>query len=161
MVSHQAVISTAVHDVEWALWDQGRPMPMILIQKETTDITRLAVPVRPIAQRRIQLVYTLLSAGKSNCGPSRSQWLIGSVWSVNLAATLANYGVPHYAKYAKINPHMTEEGRYPQEFNLPKTVDQMKVLDSKWTRSSALVMSFPGVLKILCTRIPMLSARDI
>ncbi len=56
---------------------------------------------------------------------------------------------------------MTEEGRYPQEFNLPKTVDQMKVLDSKWTRSSALVMSFPGVLKGLCTRIPMLSARDI
>lgn len=49
---------------------------------------------------------------------------------------------------------MTEEGRYPQDFNLPKTVDQMKVLDSKPTPSPALVASPPDVLKGLCTRIP-------
>ncbi len=49
----------------------------------------------------------------------------------NLAATLANAQINPTSKYGKVFPHMCDDGRYPSDFNTPKTVETMKVLDSK------------------------------
>ena len=106
-------------------------MPMITIPMGITDTTQLAVLAPRITQKQVQPASTQWSAGKIDVS-GKSLGLINLLWRTNLAATLINYGVPHYAKYAKINPHLTEDGRYPHDFNLPKTVDQMKVLDSKY-----------------------------
>lgn len=51
----------------------------------------------------------------------------------NLAATLANAQISPTSKYGNVFPHMNEEGRYPSDFNLPRTVEYMKVLDSRFT----------------------------
>ena len=47
-----------------------------------------------------------------------------------MAATLCNMNIAGTAKHAKVHPHVCEDGRYPPEFNTPKTVEVMKVLDS-------------------------------
>ena len=94
-------------------------------------ITQLAALAPRITQKPVQPAYTPLSVGKFDSF-GKSLGLTNLFRRTNLAASLTNYGVPHYAKYAKINPHLTEDGRYPQDFNLPKTVDQMKVLDSQY-----------------------------
>lgn len=47
-----------------------------------------------------------------------------------MAASLINVQVGPLAKHAKIFPHVCDDGRYPPEFNTPKTVETMRVLDS-------------------------------
>ena len=47
-----------------------------------------------------------------------------------MVATLINSQVVGSAKYAKIFPHVGEDGQYPKEFSTPKTVETMRVLDS-------------------------------
>lgn len=47
-----------------------------------------------------------------------------------MVATLINSQVVGSAKHAKIFPHVGEDGQYPKEFNTPKTVEMMRVLDS-------------------------------
>lgn len=61
----------------------------------------------------------------------------------NLAATLANALISPTSKYGKVFPHMGDDGRYPTDFNTPKTVETMKVLDSKLTPSSLHSSSNP------------------
>ncbi|MCJ1473795.1 hypothetical protein MMC13_002446 [Lambiella insularis] len=50
--------------------------------------------------------------------------------ATNLAAQLANGQVSSSAKYGKIFPHLCEDGRYPPDFNIPKTVETIRLLDS-------------------------------
>jgi hypothetical protein len=59
----------------------------------------------------------------------------------NLAATLANAQINPSSKYGKVFPHMCDDGRYPSDFNTPKTVETMKVLDSKYPFFCYLVLT--------------------
>ena len=45
---------------------------------------------------------------------------------------LTNGFIPGYAQYAKVSPHMCDDGKYPSDFQTPKTVELMRVLDSKF-----------------------------
>lgn len=49
----------------------------------------------------------------------------------NLAASLINVQISPTAKYAKIFPHMCDDGSFPVDFRTPKTVETMRVLDSE------------------------------
>ncbi|MCJ1399465.1 hypothetical protein MMC11_002667 [Xylographa trunciseda] len=49
--------------------------------------------------------------------------------ATNLAAQLANSQVSYSAKYGKLYPHMCEDGRYPADFNIPKTVETIRLLE--------------------------------
>ncbi|KAL8826518.1 MAG: hypothetical protein Q9191_003756 [Dirinaria sp. TL-2023a] len=48
----------------------------------------------------------------------------------NLAASLINIQISPTAKYAKIFPHMCDDGSFPVDFRTPKTVETMRVLDN-------------------------------
>lgn len=52
-----------------------------------------------------------------------------------MVASLINVQVGHLAKHAKIFPHICEDGRYPAEFSTPKTLETMRVLDSRLRHS--------------------------
>ncbi|MCJ1242084.1 hypothetical protein MMC14_010091 [Varicellaria rhodocarpa] len=56
--------------------------------------------------------------------------LIHRLYRINLAAQLVNGQISHSAKYGKVFPHLCDDGRYPSDFNLPKTVEVMKILDN-------------------------------
>lgn len=49
---------------------------------------------------------------------------------INVAASLVNIQISATAKYAKVFPHMCDDGSFPTDFMTPKTVETMRVLDS-------------------------------
>ena len=49
-----------------------------------------------------------------------------------MAAGLINMQVAHSAKHAQIFPFLCHDGRLPTEFNGPRTVETMRVLDSMY-----------------------------
>lgn len=50
----------------------------------------------------------------------------------NKLACLLNGAIPPYAKYGLVHPMRGKDGEYPADFRHPKTVDTMRVLDSKF-----------------------------
>lgn len=49
----------------------------------------------------------------------------------NLAAALINGSIGHKAQYSQVHPFLCHDGRAPQDFQIPRTVDSMRILDSK------------------------------
>ncbi|KAI9791768.1 MAG: hypothetical protein M1816_003578 [Peltula sp. TS41687] len=47
----------------------------------------------------------------------------------NLAVALANSNIREKAQYSLIHPMMTRDGRYPPDFQQPKTVEAFKLMD--------------------------------
>ena len=53
------------------------------------------------------------------------------VRKTNLAVALTNSQVSARAKFTLLHPMMSGTGRYPEDFNVPKTVETVKLFDSK------------------------------
>lgn len=51
------------------------------------------------------------------------------VRKTNLAVALANHNVSH--RYSQIHPMMCSDGKFPAELQVPKTLESMKLLDSR------------------------------
>ncbi|KAK5156810.1 hypothetical protein LTR04_005577 [Oleoguttula sp. CCFEE 6159] len=47
----------------------------------------------------------------------------------NLAVHFANERVTHNMRYAQLHPAMCRDGRFPVDFRMPKTVEEVKVMD--------------------------------
>lgn len=56
--------------------------------------------------------------------------LSAQICRTNVYASLNNSQVLGTNKYAQIFPHMADDGRYPKDFLMPKTVETLKILDS-------------------------------
>lgn len=54
----------------------------------------------------------------------------------NLAVALANSQVSSRARYALLHPMTTSDGRFPEDFNVPKTVESVSQFDSRYTTTN-------------------------
>ena len=52
----------------------------------------------------------------------------------NVKATERNWNVPGGSQHANVFPLMNHEGHFPSDFQMAKTVDLVRVLDSKYFR---------------------------
>lgn len=52
------------------------------------------------------------------------------VRKTNLAVALANHNISHRAQFSQIHPMMCPDGRFPGDFQIPKTVESVKLFDS-------------------------------
>ncbi|MCJ1361130.1 hypothetical protein MMC16_000227, partial [Acarospora aff. strigata] len=52
-----------------------------------------------------------------------------TVRRTNLAVALVNGSIGHKAQYSQVHPFMCHDGRFPQDFQIPRTVESMKILD--------------------------------
>lgn len=50
----------------------------------------------------------------------------------NRVAALLNGAILAPAKFAQVHPLRCDDGTYPADFQFPKTVEAMKILDSEW-----------------------------
>ncbi|KAI9815267.1 MAG: hypothetical protein M1827_002747 [Pycnora praestabilis] len=72
----------------------------------------------------------------------------------NLAVTLANNNINYRAQYSQVHPKMCTDGRYPQDFQLPKTVEEVKVLDGSQLDRILQAYRLPLDLRASSTRSP-------
>ncbi len=49
----------------------------------------------------------------------------------NIAAALINGTIGPKAQYSQVHPFLCHDGRAPQDFQIPRTVESMRILDSK------------------------------
>lgn len=49
--------------------------------------------------------------------------------STNLAVQIANGQITHSARYAQVQPKMCPDGRFPSDFRMAKTLEEVIVLD--------------------------------
>ncbi|KAF2398284.1 hypothetical protein EJ06DRAFT_523136 [Trichodelitschia bisporula] len=47
----------------------------------------------------------------------------------NLAVQLVNGQIAHSARYAQVQPKICRDGRFPNEFRAPKTVEELRSMD--------------------------------
>ena len=86
-------------------------------------VRRYAVAIRPSCNLTSRLIYMILS------------------FRTNLAVALVNGSIGHKAQYSQVHPFMCHDGRFPQDFQIPRTVESMKILDSEFAHSFLLVRS--------------------
>jgi len=56
---------------------------------------------------------------------------VTTIHRTNLAAALANGNIGPRAQYSQVHPFICHDGRYPQDFEIPRTVESMRILDSE------------------------------
>ena len=74
--------------------------------------------------------YNLYQFGDGIGGDMSPLQMSAQICRTNVYASLNNSQVSGTQKYAQIFPHMCDDGRYPNDFRLPKTVETLKILDS-------------------------------
>ena len=74
--------------------------------------------------------YNPYQYGHGGGGDMSPHPISAQICRTNVYASLNNSQVSGTQKYAQIFPHMCDDGRYPNDFRLPKTVEAMKILDS-------------------------------
>ncbi|KAJ9193758.1 hypothetical protein DTO164E3_7687 [Paecilomyces variotii] len=62
-----------------------------------------------------------------------------TVRKTNLAVALANHYASHQ-KYSQIHPMMCSDGRFPPDFQVPKTLESMRLLDN--TQLDRILLSY-------------------
>ncbi|KAK2767782.1 hypothetical protein FQN54_003941 [Arachnomyces sp. PD_36] len=53
-----------------------------------------------------------------------------TVRKTNLAVALANHNISHRAQFSQIHPMMCPDGRFPVDFQIPRTVESVKLFDN-------------------------------
>ncbi|KAI9704423.1 MAG: hypothetical protein M1836_007286 [Candelina mexicana] len=69
--------------------------------------------------------------GNANAHPELG--INDTVRRTNLAVTLANNSIGYKSQYSQVHPKICSDGRYPPDFQLPKTVEEVRVLDGELT----------------------------
>jgi hypothetical protein len=64
------------------------------------------------------------------------------VRKTNLAVSLANHNISPRAQYTQVHPMMCSDGKFPVDFQVPKTVEAVKLLDSRSPCFSLLLSCF-------------------